>query len=124
MNSDGKKEKITLRLFIVPNSEYCMVAVNDIEEFVEKAKGQYEVRLEVVDIMENAQAAEDEDIIVTPTLIKKHPVPETRLVGSFKRLAELLNVKTILIGLIFYPVVGITLLNGMAMLTDVFTKSF
>lgn len=91
MQSGGNKEQLTLRLFVVPDSDYCMIAIRDLELFVERMKGNYNIQLDVVDITEDAQAAEDEGIIATPTLIKKLPVPEQRLVGSFKEIADLLN---------------------------------
>lgn len=39
-------------------------------------------RLEVVDVLEHPQLAEDERILATPTLIKKLPPPLRRLIGD------------------------------------------
>lgn len=40
-------------------------------------------RLEIIDIYENMDAAEKENIMAIPTLIKKSPPPKRRLIGSF-----------------------------------------
>jgi circadian clock protein KaiB len=42
--------------------------------------GQYE--LEVVDVLENPEAAEDGHLMVTPTLVRERPEPVRRLVGD------------------------------------------
>ena len=42
--------------------------------------GRYE--LEIVDVLENPQRAEDERILATPTLIKQLPPPLRRVIGD------------------------------------------
>ena len=39
-------------------------------------------KLEVVDVLENPQRAEDEKILATPTLIKQLPPPLRRVIGD------------------------------------------
>jgi circadian clock protein KaiB len=39
--------------------------------------------LEVVDVLEDSGAAVEEQILATPTLIRKEPLPERKLVGDF-----------------------------------------
>ena len=42
--------------------------------------GQY--ALEIIDVLENPQLAEDEKILATPTLIKQLPPPLRRVIGD------------------------------------------
>jgi circadian clock protein KaiB len=70
-----------LRLFVTgmtPRSTEAIARIKAIcEEFLE---GRYE--LEVIDIYQQPDAARAEQIIATPTLIKKLPPPLRRLVGD------------------------------------------
>ncbi len=45
-----------------------------------KLKGQYS--LEVINILDNPQRAEEDKILATPTLVKASPPPERRVVGD------------------------------------------
>jgi len=84
--------KYLLRLFITGRtikSEQCianlqMICARDLQ-------GEYE--LEVIDVLERPQLAEDEKILATPTLIKKLPPPVRRLIG------DLSDAEKVLLGL-------------------------
>ena len=39
-------------------------------------------RLDIIDVLEQPQEAEGEKIIVTPTLVKREPAPELRILGD------------------------------------------
>jgi circadian clock protein KaiB len=52
-----------------------------------------EYELEVIDVLEKPQLAEDEKILATPTLIKKLPAPVRRLIG------DLSDTEKVLLGL-------------------------
>jgi len=53
--------------------------------------GQYE--LQIIDVLENPQLAEDEKILATPTLIKQLPPPLRRVIG------DLSDTEKVLLGL-------------------------
>lgn len=78
---DGPAEVYTLSLFVTgmtPRSTEAISRIKAIcEEFLE---GRYE--LEVIDIYQQPAAAKAEQIVATPTLIKKRPSPLRRLVGD------------------------------------------
>jgi circadian clock protein KaiB len=57
--------------------------------------GQY--ALEVIDVLENPQLAEDEKILATPTLIKQLPPPLRRVIG------DLSDTEKVLLGLEVRP---------------------
>ena len=52
-------------------------------------KGHY--RLVVVDVLEDYQAALDNDIVVTPTLLVRVPAPPLRIVGDLSDLGRVLT---------------------------------
>ena len=47
---------------------------------MQELEGRYE--LEIVDVLEHPQRAEDEKILATPTLIKQLPPPLRRVIGD------------------------------------------
>ncbi len=57
--------------------------------------GQYE--LQIVDVLEHPQLAEDEKILATPTLIKRLPPPLRRVIG------DLSDREKVLLGLDVWP---------------------
>ena len=70
-----------LKLYVTgqsPNSRRAIANVKAICE--QELTGQYE--LEIIDVLKRPQLAEDERILVTPTLIKQLPPPLRRLVGD------------------------------------------
>lgn len=88
-------EKILLRLFITghtPRSEQAIANLYRICQ--ERLDERYEV--EIVDILEQPQLAEEERIIATPTLIRVSPLPARRVIG------DLSDTKKVLLGLSLY----------------------
>ncbi|MCG8423994.1 MAG: circadian clock protein KaiB [Proteobacteria bacterium] len=70
-----------LRLYITGQSAYSSTAIKNLESLcANELRGIY--KLEVVDILENPQLAEDEKIVATPTLVRLLPPPIRRLVGD------------------------------------------
>lgn len=81
-----------LKLFITGHSPQAERAIKNIKSICEnELKGVY--RLEIINILENLQLAEDERIIATPTLIKVLPEPLRRVIG------DLSNTEKVLLGL-------------------------
>lgn len=80
-----------LKLFIT-RSPQAERAIKNIKSICEnELKGEY--RLEIIDILDNPQAADNERIIATPTLIKVLPEPLRRVIG------DLSNTEKVLLGL-------------------------
>jgi circadian clock protein KaiB len=75
------RAKYILRLYVTgmtPKSTYAIANVKKLcEEYLE---GRYE--LDVIDIYQQPNLAKEEQIIATPTLIKKLPLPLRKLIGS------------------------------------------
>lgn len=78
----SSKEKYHLRLFVTGQTPRSVRSVENLKRLCEKyLKGRYE--LEVIDIYQQPALAAENQIIATPTLIKKLPLPLRRLVGDF-----------------------------------------
>ncbi len=86
------EEKYILQLFvagILPNSIRAIENMNAIAE--KYLAGRYD--LEIIDIHQQPELALAAEIIAIPTLIKKRPLPEERMIG------DLSDINNVLMGL-------------------------
>ena len=89
--------KFKLRLYITGKTPKSERAIANLKEICERdLKGLYE--LQIIDVLEKPQLAEDEKILATPTLIKDLPPPLRRIIG------DLSNSEKVLLGLDLSPV--------------------
>ena len=73
--------KYLLKLFVTGNTINSERAIKNLKKICEtELEGLY--KIEVIDIMERPQLAEDEKIIATPTLVKELPAPISRVIGD------------------------------------------
>ena len=73
--------RYTLRLFVTGATPGCSRAVASIRMFCDKfLKGRYS--LEVVDVYQQPELADEQRILATPTLVRMSPLPFRRLVGN------------------------------------------
>ncbi|HLN19442.1 MAG TPA: circadian clock KaiB family protein, partial [Bacteroidales bacterium] len=85
-------EKYILTLYVTGMTPKSTKAVNNLNEICGKhLKGRYS--LEIVDLYENPELAKGEQIIASPTLIKKLPLPLRRIIGDMS------NKEHVLVGL-------------------------
>lgn len=81
--------KPLLQLYITgltPRSERAIANLRRICE--ERLGGQYE--MVIIDVLERPQLAEDERILVTPTLIKPLPLPPRRVIGDLSDMEQVI----------------------------------
>jgi len=84
--------KLLLRLFVTGHTARSEAAIRNLRQICEEdLAGEYE--LEIVDVLERPQLAEDEKILATPTLIKQLPPPLRRIIGDMS------NSERVLLGL-------------------------
>ena len=89
--------KFKLRLYVTGKTPKSERAIANLKEICERdLKGLYE--LEIIDVLESPQLAENEKILATPTLIKDLPPPLKRIIG------DLSNSEKVLLGLDLSPV--------------------
>ncbi len=80
----GEPRDYVLRLFVSGATPRSTQAIANIKEFCETyLKGRYE--LEVIDIYQQPELARNAEIVATPTLIRKLPLPLRRLVGDLSK---------------------------------------
>ena len=70
-----------LRLYITGRTAPSAAALSNLRRICEQdLEAEYE--LEVIDVLERPQLAEDEKILATPTLVRELPPPIRRIVGD------------------------------------------
>ena len=83
-------EEYHLVLYITGASPNSVRAINNIKSLCEKyLKGNY--ILDIVDVYQNPDIAQREQIIALPTLIKKKPASERRLVGDMSETEKVMR---------------------------------
>lgn len=88
----GPVSKYLLRLFVTGASTRTATAISNLRRICEQElDGQFD--LEIIDVLEFPELAEDEKILATPTLIKSLPLPLRRVIG------DLSNTEKVLLGL-------------------------
>ncbi|HJQ25831.1 MAG TPA: circadian clock KaiB family protein [Blastocatellia bacterium] len=79
-----------LRLYIAGASPRSMRAIVNARKLCEAhLHGRYE--LEVIDLLQQPARAASEQIIVTPTLVKKQPLPLRRFIGDLSQTENVLR---------------------------------
>lgn len=90
------EQKYILRLYVTGVTPKSQLAIANVKRICEEhLKGRYE--LEIIDIYQQPVLARGEQIIATPTLIKKIPAPLRRFIGSMA------DTEKILLGLDLVP---------------------
>jgi circadian clock protein KaiB len=70
-----------LKLYVTGKTPKAEVAIANLRRICdEELRGKYE--LQIIDVLEHPQAAEDDKILATPTLIKRLPPPLRRVIGD------------------------------------------
>jgi circadian clock protein KaiB len=89
-------EHYLLRLFVTGSTPKSSRAIRNIRALCEeKLRGRYD--LEVVDIYQHPEQVKGEQIVVTPTLVKKLPLPFRKIIG------DLSDKERVLVGLDLVP---------------------
>jgi circadian clock protein KaiB len=73
--------EFVLRLYVTGQTGRSQTAIANLRRLCElELAGRYQ--LEVIDVLEHPQRAEDEKILATPTVIKELPLPMRRIIGD------------------------------------------
>ena len=92
----GDLTKYLLRLFVTGESLRSSTAIANLRRICEEElAGLYD--LEIIDVLESPELAEDARILATPTLIKSLPPPLRRVIG------DLSDKEKVLLGLEVQP---------------------
>ena len=75
------EKKIILKLYVTGQTLNSIKAIHNLKKILSgELKDMYE--LEVINVLENPQLAEDERIMATPTLSRSLPLPIKRIIGD------------------------------------------
>lgn len=81
LDQGGCLPQYLLKLYVTGSNARAQPAVGNLRRICERElAGQYD--LEIIDVLEHPQIAEDEKILATPTLIKQLPLPLRRVIGD------------------------------------------
>jgi circadian clock protein KaiB len=73
--------EFVLKLYVTGTSPRTRQAIENLQQICEQQlQGRY--ALQIIDVLEHPQVAEDEKILATPTLIKQLPPPLRRVIGD------------------------------------------
>jgi circadian clock protein KaiB len=79
---DGRKDRFSLCLYITGSTPRSSRAVMNIRAFCDGfLLGRCD--LQIVDLYQQPEMARNEQILASPTLVKKFPLPLRRIVGDF-----------------------------------------
>ncbi len=79
--AERDEAKYVLRLYVTGMTSKSTRTIANVQKLCEKhLTGRYE--LDVIDIYQQLKLAQTEEIIATPTLIKKLPLPLRKLIGD------------------------------------------
>ena len=86
---ESQNGKYVLRLYVAGSTPQSSRAITNIKTICQThLKDRY--TLKIVDLYEQQERAQDDQIIVAPTLIKQWPLPERRLIGDLSQTERVL----------------------------------
>lgn len=90
LNTKRGNGQYVFRLYVTGASPNSLRAISNTKNFCEEYfKNDYE--LEVIDVYQKPQVAKEENIIALPLLVKKHPLPERRMIGDMSEMDRVLK---------------------------------
>jgi circadian clock protein KaiB len=86
---EGALSKYVLRLYVTGKTARAEQAIENLRKICdEELEGRYDV--EIIDVLESPELAEEEKILATPTLIKRLPPPLRRVIGDLSQKEKVL----------------------------------
>lgn len=79
--SEVPLSQYVLRLYVSGRSPKAEAAIDNLRRICDEELGD-DYELQVIDVLEHPQVAEDDKILATPTLIKRLPPPLRRVIGD------------------------------------------
>lgn len=83
-------KKLLLRIYVNGMTRGAHAALENLEAACREYHDEHEYEIEIIDIREQPQLAEEEKIIATPTVVKKLPPPIRRVIGDLSEREQLL----------------------------------
>lgn len=89
--TDSRSPKVVLELFVAGNSLLALRAQDTLEQTLSRAMSRDEFELRVVDIVADPGRAVENRVKASPTLIRRSPLPEVRMIGDFSAASVVLS---------------------------------
>jgi circadian clock protein KaiB len=70
-----------LKLYVTGQTPRSRGAIRNLNRLIEDLIPD-NCELDIIDVQENPQSAEDDKVLATPTLIKERPLPPRRIIGD------------------------------------------
>jgi circadian clock protein KaiB len=80
-SEEANLSKYLLKLYVTGKTARAERAIANLKRVCEEELSS-EYELQIIDVLENPQMAEDDRILATPTLIKQLPPPLRRIIGD------------------------------------------
>jgi circadian clock protein KaiB len=81
--------KLVLRLYQADESPNSVLALRHLRDAIAHLTSE-QVALEVIDVLRDPERALSDGVLVTPTLVKASPPPESRVIGNLRDRSALL----------------------------------
>lgn len=83
-------KRYVLRLYVTGSTPKSVRAIRNLRKLCEEhLQGKYE--MEVIDIYQQPELAQNADIVVTPTLVKRLPLPLRKFIGDLSDMEQVLK---------------------------------
>lgn len=90
INKIVDKDRFVLTLFVSGASPNSVRAISNLQRILEeRIKGRY--KLTIIDVHQEREAAEREQIIALPLLVKSFPEPARRLIGDMSNTEKVIK---------------------------------
>ena len=76
------EDKLVLQLYVSGMSPKSMEAIENIKRLCDEHLSEA-FELEIIDLYKNPAAASEQQIVFSPSLIKRFPLPKKTLIGNF-----------------------------------------
>ena len=95
LDNRDERDVWRFRLYVAGQSPKSLLAIANLKRLCEEhLVGRYEI--ETIDLVEHPARARDDDIIAIPTLVRRLPIPQRKIIG------DLSNTNRVLVGLRLY----------------------
>ena len=83
--------KNLLKLYITKNNINCIDAVENLKIYLKESGLEEKFKLEIIDILEHPELAEEEKVIAIPQLVQKSSLPSFRIIGNLSDKKKILR---------------------------------
>ena len=80
-------ENVILKLYVSGRDPTTDAAANELQAYCERETSSI-VQIEIIDVLESPEIAEQNRVLATPTLVKECPLPVRKVIGNFSDLAR------------------------------------